>query len=261
MKQGKQSGVLAGLLYFVSGRTGIVNPTVAKELGLGYAFSGCGISSAHADDGPGSKPGMVFGASGADVRYKPKRQVWQPYPGKEEEEKEDEEKLFLGMWKDSPPGPEYFERKQQFDGHMVKLTDGNEWLVPVARAVDGTTPLPRPLKRGAGGWVPGEQPLAQYRDIFGHACRVWDQLASNNGQPKEKKEEIVISLDEEVDIAAMALGINYRVSAAEISLLGLFDTRNCAEVVLALIDFPAIRELLKKKQESDAASMTPGAGA
>jgi hypothetical protein len=157
------------MLYFYETSNHLVSYETAIKLGLGYAFETPSIGSVHANDGPGGKAGVLFSATSDTtlVRYKPELQIWESYPGKEG--------LWLGIWKDQRPGPDDLVRSAAKNGHYVKLCDGNEWLIPVARAVDGTSPLPRKLKRENGEWIFGDVEDV-FRDYFAEACKLWDAL-------------------------------------------------------------------------------------
>jgi len=150
------------------------------------------------------------------------------------------------------PGPADLARKSQRDGHAVRLADGNEWLVPVARALDGTTPLPRRLALSAEGvWVFGDV-TEEFAGLYADACRVFETFCG------EAEDDGAVLVSEGVEIAVRALAVNYRIGPAEISALGLFTSESQADVLKALVDWPALDEL-KKKLDSDEPTSPPTA--
>lgn len=233
---------MAGLLYYVPDRRAI-GIDVVKELGLGYAMDRGGPQHAGMQPGPDTGSGVVFSFADPDGKspslHAAGGATWEQVPGSP---------VWIGFDPEDPPRPDDLARAEQRDGHAVRLGDGNDWLVPVARAVDGTSPLPRRLRWDGETWAPGDV-LQQYTDLFGEACRIWDTVIAGDADSR--------TLSVECGIAVMALAINYRLGPAEVSLLGLFDTVNEAEIVLALIDWPAVLAF-KKKLDSGEITLPPG---
>lgn len=237
---------MSGFFYYLSGQRAI-KAAKADALGLSYARDGGGPSHAGINPGPDEKVGVVFAFADARGNTPPLALAgapsvrWMEQPGNPE--------LWLGYEPSDPPGPTDLARREQRPGHPVTLTDGHEWIVPVARLLDGQPALPRRLSWDGQAWTPGEV-LDRYTDLFAAACRVWDALM----------EAGEVTLDESCDVAATALAVNYRIGPAEISLLGLFDTDSHAAIIRAMIDWPAV-EALKKKLDSGELSLEPGGGA
>lgn len=238
------------IMYFLPGRRELVGLKQVGELGLDYAFDGPSITSREVINGPEGAAGIIFACGDGDVRYKLEKQTWEPYPGKLDDA--GKPALWYGYWTDDPPGPDYFARKGQFDGHLVKLGDGQQWLVPVARRIDGTTVLPRSMSwRGDDErWGPGEV-IPVYRELFSQACRLFDTLLAAASKAEEGDMSVEMTFNEEADICAIALAANYRLGPAEISLLNLFDTQTEPEVAFALVDWPALKKKLAESASSD----------
>jgi len=236
-------------IYFWETAKQLVNKAKVVELGLGYAFETPSVASAHADTGPGGKAGVTFSASSKAgmVRFKPEEQVWEPYPGKEG--------LWLGFWKENHPTPDDLLRRKPKDGHFVELCDGQEWLIPVARAVDGSSPLPRALKNDGANWLVGDVKEA-FKDYFARACQLWDVMFPAEGVASD--EDRIVTIAGAADLCVIALSINYRVSAAEISLLELLDTEIYTAVCKAVVDYPTLEAMVKKNETPGAQSSTPG---
>ena len=224
------------MLYFHNTGKHIIAEDDLPGLGLAYAFERAAnghipITSAQTANGPGGKPGVIFGTetSAAAQGHQPDSQTWHRHPGRDD--------LWLGWPTDAVPGPSDLRRPSLVGGYRVRLADGAEWIVPVARRVDGSTLLPQRMVWDGAAWGPGDV-LDRYADLYAAACRMWDALKTSDGP--------TVTLSEESDLAAMALAVNFRVGPAEISALGLFDTQTHKTFVLSLLDWPALEELQKK---------------
>jgi len=216
---------MAAPLYYTPGRS-TMTPAVAREIGLGYAVE-AGTPCAAMQPGPDGGRGVVFGTS-PDARIQTAETLeWEQIPGAE---------VWLGIDPEDPPGPEDLARAQQLEvGYWITLGDGNRWFVPTARSIDGSTPLPRAVAWNGPeeGWALGDV-VGPHRILHEAACRAWDSL---KGVAEEGGG--VVTLADELEIAAPALAANYRVGPAEISRLGLFTTHVPVAITCALIDWPA----------------------
>lgn len=237
------------IIYYMPG---IITTSKEKvqEAGLGYALGREGPSYSTMAPGPDGGRGVVFVLKGS--LHVPEDTKWEKYPGRED--------LWMGYDPANRPGPEDLAREKQFAGHLVELSDGKSYLVPVARAVDGSTPLPRKLTREGKNWIVGDVEEI-YREYFAQACRVWDQVYAVADKDDKQGEETAITIEDGSDVAAMALGLNYRLGPEEMSLLGLFNTENMANVLKAVVDWPGFEEMIKKKITAGKQSSEPGSGA
>lgn len=226
--------------YYVPGRKTVREADVA-ELQLGHAASG-GPTFAATTRGPDGGAGVVFSWGAENLALAGHESVrWTKHSTLE---------LWAGVR--GVPSPTQFARKEQYDGHWVTFADGQRWLVPVARALSGASPLPKRVEWDGASWVAGDV-LPRYRDLFSHAVRVWDMVRATveDGNSGE------FTLDDQCMIAALALAVNYRVGPLEITALGLFDSRAEGLAVLAMVDWPSVAQL-KKSLASEELCSSPG---
>lgn len=238
---------------------GNLSPERARELGLGYVMGEGGLA-VRGGPGPGGKQGTMFcrGAHGV-VPQVPK--LWRPYPG------ELGEKVAIGWDPADPPGPEDLARATQCHGHKVQLADGRAWLAPVARLPAGETPFPRALAWDGKAWAPSDKPArADQLRLYEAACAYWEEFAraidaglAEAGGAAERL-SASIELGDEADLATAALGINYRVTRAEVAALSLFTDQTPVEVCLALIDWPTICGFLRSRKLPFSEGPTPERG-
>lgn len=218
----------------------------AEKLGLGYAMrDGGGCETTEVFNGP-LGAGVFFSFAGANTQLG-NGAVWREIPGKGG--------LSVGYLPEKKPKPRDLERANMLSGHATQLGDGHKWLIPCARRIDGSTPLERGIEWDGSSWVGGDV-VAHQQELYAQACKVWDSIMrSIDGADAE--EDVRLKVNDECDIASMALGTNYLLGPAEISLLGLLTTHKMAQVCLALVDWPALDEL-KKKEEQGEPTPKPG---
>lgn len=230
---------MASFLYYLPGPSPTIKPADADAAGLGYLRMRGGFNCARTDSGPDGQHGVVgrldAGAVLAD------RARWMRVP---------DSPAWVGYDPQCLPTPGDLLREKPHDGHWVVLEDGNEWLIPVARYVNGASPLPKRLAYENGTWKSGDL-LPRYTEFFAAACRFWDTLLG------EASEDNQITFNDEVSLAAEALALNYRVGPVEISLLGLLSTQSESEILKAVVDWPAVEDF-KKKVESGEVTLPPG---
>lgn len=235
-----------GFVYFRAGSPSMNRRTV-EDLGLGYLLDGdAGVASGYTPKGPSGGAGAIFGRSGQSLHAEGLH--WERYPGKEG--------LWIGWDRNAPPGPADLARKVQLGGHEVELGDGNRWLIPVARCVDGSSPLPRRLQWSPEGWRPGEV-LGRHATLWETACAYFELMNRAASEPG-----LTVSWDEGANTASLALQQNYVTSVVEASLLGLLTTTTSGEVCRALVDWPTFLELLEQEDgtgpKSDGPRSSPG---
>jgi hypothetical protein len=223
---------MSGFLYYVVGRKTMTLKALDAQ-GLGYIAAEAGPEWAATAQGPDGAAGVIFslpGRMGAALSPSAVGECrWEKYPGRED--------VWLGWNPKAPPAPIDLVRSTVVPGHPVKLSDGNEWLVPVARRLAGRTELPCSVAWDGKTWKQG-QVLERYRELWEEACRLWDEITGAKAA--------TIRLETSLDFAARALAVNYRLGPAEISALQLFDTESEGRMVLAVVDWPAFEELEKK---------------
>lgn len=153
---------------------------------------------------------------------------------------------WVGVATGEEPGPEDLRRKTQIEGHWVRLGDGRDWLVPVARLVDGTTLLPEAVYWDVNGALVREL-RPEYAPLHQHATAIWDSLMDSGRYSADA--------DALYAVAADALAANYHVGRAEVGLLGLLDRQAVTRVAWALVDGPTLDAIAEsKKNETDGGS-------
>lgn len=231
---------MSDFFYFIPG-VQAANEKVVRERGLADRI--VVYTSMQVHSGPGEKAGMLLRDNSHDkttgnVRfgYFPDEQVWCEAGG-----------IWVGMSKADPPKPDDLRRDDFINGHQVKLNDGNEWMIPVARAFPTGTNLPCSLSLGPDGELVFDI-LERYVPFSKHAERLF--LEFYGGLAGESEEEVAERLHDLdwFNHAVEALAVNYRVGAQEVSLLKLLTTRNVFEVCRAVVDFP---EFVKRVQEME----------
>jgi hypothetical protein len=159
---------MATLLYYTPGNK-TVSPQFAVELGITGGNCDGQIENRGVNTGPDNKSGCVFSFLPANdkgkisrVGYYPDNQIWQ-----------DAGKFWIGREKDAAFIPADFERRETISGHLVKLEDGNEYLVPVGRIFPQGTVFPSALILGPGGEMV-QEPLSKYARLIQHAERIFE---------------------------------------------------------------------------------------
>ena len=170
-----------------------------------------------------------------EVKYLGDRQEWRRV------EYEGAGAWWLGWMKDAVPGPSDLVRETIVEGYPVRLRDGKDWLVPVARSYLVGTRLPQVLRLNPKGEVAGEV-VPEYADLFERTCEVAAAAYGEGKLEMEQKDAFALVTD--------ALSVNYRVYLAEVSELGLQDTAVRTQIMRALIDMPACEDWVKEQNEA-----------
>lgn len=262
---------MAGLLYFLPKETRKLRQEELPDVGLAYAFDRNPTSN-HCGKGPDGNPGMVLAAGDTKVGYYAEQQTWRKIPG-------NPAGALVGYYTDNPPKPEDLERGKLLPGHLVELADGNRWLCPIARGLSEEedqlrwyTALPEGTDVDDDGNWTQTGVLAQYAKLWDIALAWWDTLWEEMGKsdPGVETEADSPEAPEDSrikfhfsglnDAALMALATNYRVSKAEVALLGLF-TGGCTPHILgALVDWPTYQAHAKKNRTRLLAGFPTGDG-
>ncbi|MGD8237840.1 MAG: hypothetical protein PVH68_04770 [Armatimonadota bacterium] len=250
---------MAHFVYFLPERTSITAEDL-ETLGIDDRFADLQqVQQTCTMRGPGDRRGALFrghvdAGAGPALAYEADAQTWRDAPDGE---------YAVGYWTDDPPGPDDLFRAEPVDGHRVRLADGHQWLVPVARAFPGGTRLPERLMLGPDGGIVRRM-LPEYVGLGRRAEKVWQVVSA---QAQESDADVTLDVEEGWSIAAEALAINYRLGAPEVSMLGLLTTTNLAPVLQALVDWPTVEALsaayvaTSKKNGAEAPDSSPtGAG-
>jgi hypothetical protein len=155
--------------------------------------------------------------------------------------------IWVGYWRDAPPGPEDLARERQIGGHPCRLRDGHDWNIPAARShselgsgdeaeLRWSINLPRTLKRVAGGQWNAACVAREYAELWALA-EAW---VGRSG-----------SLDYQgaINGAVLALSANYRISANEVELLDLMTDDDVIQILDRLVDKPTVDAFQKKMNQ------------
>jgi len=233
---------MAGFLYFAAGRPR-VDQAWLESHGPAHAFEPDDLgrlSQAEVGQGPGDQRGVLFTRTAGEPQpmgYAPGVQKWAKAVGGD---------WWLGCETDAPPTPADLLRAEAIDGHLVRLGDGQKWLVPVARMVAGGSTLPQAIVLGPKGEKIGRA-LPRYVALGRHGERVAVDLRIKMGVDAAPDGYEPVSVSEGWDIAVEALGINYRLGPDEVSLLELITTQNMVPILEALVDMPTLRAVTAER--------------
>lgn len=206
-------------LYYIPGAQD--GPRLIHQAGLDYALDPTQCKRNGPSRGPDNSHGMILSpakGSPAAIGYYPDRQVWEQAP---------DAAHWVGYWTDQVPGPDDLVRPEAIGAFTARLADGNPWVIPGARLYPEGTMLPQTRKYAPGGKIIRDI-KPSHRDIYLAADEVWQALETGAQITAARAQEII----------ELALKTNYRVSHAEINLLGLIDDDNFAAVLHMLVSYP-----------------------
>jgi len=241
---------MAGFLYYLPGQTrGSLTDRNLADMGLAYALERP-WTAAQVTTGPDAAGGLILGPNNhPDVGYYQDRQQWQA--------------LLAGPWVGwlpaDKPGPADLARSEQLSGQLVRLGDGQEWLVPLARGQseqDGALVWFCALERkmeltAAGNWAPADV-VERWAQLW-RLAETWQaaRWGANIDDAPEGADNVSLAVemtnDEAAAGAVLALQANYRLGPVEAGILGLLTSRTMVAVLDALIDVATVWEYLKKK--------------
>jgi len=244
------------LIYFIP-KVQCAPPLVQlAAMGLSYAFD-AQPGGRETRKGPEDQVGCWIGHDSLLVRVGSDDLQSRRIPGTE---------AWVGRFqKDPPPKPVDLARKEQLDGHLVRLADGNDWLCPIARGwteEDGEQrwyhALPQRLELDDDGkWSQGAV-VAKFAPLWALATRWEEALVGAVGEDDETP--VAFEFQDGIEAAIECLAVNYRIGPAECALLGLLTAECCRGVLHALIDWPTRLEWVQKKIQADAAGTSSSVG-
>lgn len=241
------------------------DPGLLEEYGLGELLS-LGPEFVDVTGGP-LGPGMLV-AWGSGGKHAPSlevsdRQTWSPLSLVEED---GDKQFFIGWDKDCKPGPEALRRpKDQLQGGpMVKLGDGNMWMVPELLA------LPQTYRLDKGKWEGQVSP--EYREfceqgrglaeeIIQAALQliVVDRELVGHEKLKGLDTKVDFTLSEACDFACQALAINYHLCPVVASAIGILDDPGIVAIVAASVGVTTdLMEVADQKKTRDHVSIPIG---
>jgi len=198
----------------------------------------CHVETRGTDRGPDEAQGTCFCVPGRKTRlgYYPDKQRWRKFKVSDRSEPSD---LWLGVETAAPPSPEDLLRERPYQGTPVKLKDGREWIVPLARA------LPQSLGLDEDGELK-LTPEPRFLWVDELVEQIWKAIAQ-----RDEDGTVSLTIADEWKQANDVLALNYHVGPEEASVLGLLDTQNVSDVRPAWIDWENVRKTLRDAVEAD----------
>ena len=248
-----------GFYYFCPGAAGLL----PNE--LGYALGPKGVAKSvmqrgGPNDGGG---GAVFYDDGVRQPTDWAKIDWRKMPGLP---------FYFGVDPSvALPGPDELVRDEIIAGYPIALgdSDGPRWTIPLARCWPEGSQIPSSMGYGPDGAFV-TKPVARYAPLCRKAERLFDTLAVEYGLVEKPDDAELVEISggkEGFDLAVEILAVNYRVSAAEVSMLELVSTDMLHMIIGCLVDLPQISVEAEKRMklgqkktdsstESDAADST-----
>lgn len=234
----------AEFIYFISGRAGITNEQIAQA---GLADRIGKHETAVIGKGPSGERGVLLVNTEHIAGYTRSH----PFTyDKNAQEWFDCKDYWVGYYRDNKPTPDSLERREKIRGVLVKLYDGNEWLVPIARSFEtGMTTMPVVFTLGPNG-EPVSEILQEFKEFSADVEKLfeWNITLNSKGPEGIKEREDLQDIDF-FALACRALTINYRVSPVEVCLLKLITSQNLWDIFNVLLDWASLEEFVKKKEE------------
>lgn len=210
-----------------------------RKKGIEYAYKeGAKYQITPVNNTPADCPGLIVQADGSfsTCRYNPDEQEWGRIEGTD---------CYVGKWKSDVFKPEDLVRKETIEGYYLKLRDGNDWIIPVARfnmSEDNTGCLKHSLALDKNGkMIKGALPPRQEK-LSEIAGDLLDKILNYSGKIDETYGE-----NYPFDI----LSANYRIWKPEVALMQLWFFEDDFEknIILFFVDAPGYAELKKKELE------------
>lgn len=173
-------------------------------------------------------------------------QVWHKFPSKFTGERE----VWCGWWLDKVPCAKTLGRSEQLRGVDVELVGGEKWLVPVLRRfIESDQPypvsrtqLPTILDYNADGELVLGAVVPQYRTVWTMATDLSSKVIENSSSNSGTN----LSFAEVVDFCSQVIGINYAVTAFELTKLGLLTEEVTNNVVRVALDFEGFEREVRR---------------
>ncbi|HET6441947.1 MAG TPA: hypothetical protein VFH53_06170 [Phycisphaerae bacterium] len=241
---------MGAILYFIPGVTSAPIELVEKRGIVGIFDQGKAPAFAGPITGPDGLSGMLVSTDVEGLRYSKASQTWV---------KATRGDFWIGYWTVLPPGPADLARKEMYFGHAVRLADGNDWIIPIARSFARGSSLPMSMSLSPDGkWVGA--PAPEYRALCEAAAEFADEILAHvaPADDDDAPETFSFTVPYECDRAVEALAVNYRLDRDEVAALALLRQTTADEIMRALIDWPFVMATVKKNLQS--ASSNGGGG-
>jgi hypothetical protein len=235
-------------LYFIPRCNQCSRETIAS-VGLDAVLDANPLTAKVLANGPDGGPGLLL----CDRSYnhvpqmQADRQKWRAAPKRGA----DRAPFWVGIINDNPPAPTTLARTKQLDGAVVTMHDGSKWTVPRLiewRDNDGDGlvydhKLPRILDINDDGQLVPTRIDPAYQAIWDEGWRLHDALTGKAADCGAA----VMTVIESHEFACRVLNLNYRVTALEVAMLGLFDDSLPIEVARIAIDDAKFWDALKNQ--------------
>ena len=241
---------MSQIIYFIPNVT-VAPPEMLAELGLEKVLGS--VSQGPITNGPGGTGGVLLTASAGPKTPLKYDADWRWCPDSPEK------RYYLGY----DPDNLVRSRSDIVGGKPVQLADGNQWLVPIARFYGGGTHLPVRIGKDAETGERTYSVEAAYMELWDAAGEVFsdnlralgEYVAKQKGQQPPADAPEPMSGERRFEIAAMALGANYRMGVNEAEALELLSDRDVGEIHGVLADIDAWlglgSEATKKKDPAE----------
>lgn len=143
--------------------------------------------------------------------------------------------------------PENLEREKMFDGKWVTLADNNSWCIPIANPMVKSCSLPI-WQRLSPKRIWEKVVQDEFVKLSQRAQEIAEQVIKTaiDGKPE-------IDLEDEPlrELMAEIIGLNYKVTLEELSVLRVFNDDVLWPVVAAFIDWDTIQVIIRESIEAD----------
>jgi hypothetical protein len=219
------------------------SPEHLQNVGLGDLFDPhCGVEAIEVlENGPDKGRGMCFFWQPCPVAgYHPERQQWVPAKAAG---KLKANRFWMGRDNFAPVQAVDLLRTDHLGGLGVRMADGEEWLVPVARKLPHKFTID---EDGRPRRVVKERYEAFFDTAYRYFCQMIEWYQGSMGD---------ITIDEAWNFACSALMWNYRLNADVIAWLGLLDDRSILELIAATHEVTVCRELAAQKKTTELSTL------
>lgn len=237
-------------LYYRPGHTRNVTLDDVNRWGLNYAFDSPPVPAECMNNTPDGNHGRVFVASGFDEvpQVNLEKQTWRKLPGIR-----DGGDLYVGVWNDDKPTPDELVRNTTLPGYSYSLLDRHDWVVPLVLEYTEEgheCALPRLLDFDDEGNPISGDVVEKYRHLEELTKPIAADLLASYDLGEVPREQL--TPQDAADAAFALLQVNYRVSVAEMVLLGAVANDSTVSALCALsCDWPKVASCQQELQRQE----------